>query len=119
MADNTANQAPTGPLPANYVTVNPAPANQAPAGRVPSLPAIWIGDLFQDGFVYFAYGANMSSWQMIDRCPGAISLGLGHLSHWTWFIDELGNSNIRYTPQEGNEIHVRPSPESPGVYGRL
>jgi gamma-glutamylcyclotransferase (GGCT)/AIG2-like uncharacterized protein YtfP len=30
-------------------------------------------------FLYFAYGSNMDAQQMMERCPGAVIIGAGHL----------------------------------------
>ncbi|KAI1475624.1 hypothetical protein K445DRAFT_20597 [Daldinia sp. EC12] len=48
----------------------------------------------QDGSLYFAYGSNLSSVQMRERCPMSTPLGLAHLSGWKWIINERGYANL-------------------------
>ncbi|KAI0454912.1 hypothetical protein F5B21DRAFT_224002 [Xylaria acuta] len=44
--------------------------------------------------LYFAYGSNLSTTQMQDRCPYSTPIGLAHLVGWTWIINERGYANI-------------------------
>ncbi|KAI8944357.1 hypothetical protein F4801DRAFT_572017 [Xylaria longipes] len=46
------------------------------------------------GRLYFAYGSNLSTTQMQDRCPHSTPIGLAHLTGWTWIINERGFANI-------------------------
>ncbi|KAI0853433.1 hypothetical protein F5Y00DRAFT_270616 [Daldinia vernicosa] len=48
----------------------------------------------RDGVLYFAYGSNLSSVQMRERCPRSTPIGLAYLSGWTWIINERGYANI-------------------------
>ncbi len=40
---------------------------------------------------YFAYGSNMASSQMADRCPGAVSLGAARLPGYRLAFDAWSN----------------------------
>ncbi|KAI3322946.1 hypothetical protein HD806DRAFT_523166 [Xylariaceae sp. AK1471] len=51
-------------------------------------------DKRQDGGLYFAYGSNLSTTQMQQRCPLSTPIGLAHLGGWTWIINERGYANI-------------------------
>ncbi|PHH73595.1 hypothetical protein CDD82_5377 [Ophiocordyceps australis] len=44
--------------------------------------------------LYFAYGSNLSTEQMQERCPGAQALGMGLLQGWQWIINQRGYANI-------------------------
>jgi gamma-glutamylcyclotransferase (GGCT)/AIG2-like uncharacterized protein YtfP len=44
--------------------------------------------------LYFAYGSNMASHQMLARCPGAHCLGPGELPGWRFFINRRGTASI-------------------------
>ncbi|PHH62941.1 hypothetical protein CDD81_6574 [Ophiocordyceps australis] len=44
--------------------------------------------------LYFAYGSNLSTEQMHERCPGAQALGLGKLQGWQWIINQRGYANV-------------------------
>ncbi|VUC31323.1 unnamed protein product [Clonostachys rosea] len=44
--------------------------------------------------IYFAYGSNLSTRQMLKRCPSSTPIGLGHLPGWKWIINERGYANI-------------------------
>jgi gamma-glutamylcyclotransferase len=45
--------------------------------------------------LYFAYGSNLSSSQMLKRCPNSTPVGLGYLSGWEWFVNTRGYANVR------------------------
>jgi len=49
--------------------------------------------------LYLAYGSNMSSAQMLRRCPGATPVGLGYLHGWEWLVNERGAANIVQVPR--------------------
>lgn len=49
--------------------------------------------------LYFAYGSNLSSAQMLRRCPGATPVGLGYLHGWEWLINERGFANVVEVPR--------------------
>lgn len=44
--------------------------------------------------VYFAYGSNLSTAQMLERCPNSTAIGLGFLKDWGWIINARGYSNV-------------------------
>ncbi|KAF1813133.1 hypothetical protein P152DRAFT_379166, partial [Eremomyces bilateralis CBS 781.70] len=43
---------------------------------------------------YFGYGSNMWQWQMSQRCPNSVYLGVGRLYGWRWIINERGYANV-------------------------
>ncbi|KAI0544238.1 hypothetical protein F4679DRAFT_565608 [Xylaria curta] len=51
-------------------------------------------DSQEKGLLYFAYGSNLSTTQMGNRCPSSTPIGLAHLTGWTWIINERGYANI-------------------------
>ncbi len=73
--------------------------------------------------LYFAYGSNLSPFQMNQRCPNSVPVGLAHLSDWRWLINERGYANIVKIdprPQPSGDGHDNsPATTSPGVYGVL
>ncbi|KAI8629836.1 hypothetical protein F5Y19DRAFT_432117 [Xylariaceae sp. FL1651] len=55
----------------------------------------------QEAVLYFAYGSNLSTTQMRQRCPRSPSIGLAYLSGWAWVINERGYANIvKRKPQD-------------------
>ncbi|MCJ1411492.1 hypothetical protein MMC19_005582 [Ptychographa xylographoides] len=44
--------------------------------------------------LYFAYGSNLSTTQMRQRCPSSTYIGVGLLVDWHWIINEKGYANI-------------------------
>ncbi|UNI21471.1 Cholestenol Delta-isomerase [Purpureocillium takamizusanense] len=44
--------------------------------------------------LYFAYGSNLSTRQMRQRCPFSTPVGLGFLEGWRWIINERGYANV-------------------------
>lgn len=60
--------------------------------------------------LYFAYGSNMSTAQMRQRCPLSTPVGLGLLEGWMWIINERGYANM---------VVARDGAEPGGVYGLL
>lgn len=44
--------------------------------------------------LYFAYGSNLSTEQMRERCPFSTAIGLGFLPGWRWHINERGFANV-------------------------
>ncbi|KAI1079060.1 hypothetical protein F5B20DRAFT_191376 [Whalleya microplaca] len=89
--------------------------------------------------LYFAYGSNLSTTQMHQRCPRSTPVGLGHLPGWKWIINERGYANIvQQQPQPQQQQQQQASSPSasattttttaaagnasagdPGVYGLL
>ena len=57
---------------------------------------------------YFAYGSNMASSQMADRCPGAISLGAARLPGYRLAFDAWSNRRgglvADVLPAPGSEV---------------
>jgi hypothetical protein len=53
--------------------------------------------------LYFAYGSNLSTDQMRDRCPFSTAVGLGKITGWRWIINRRGYANI---VREGGEDEV-------------
>jgi len=52
---------------------------------------------------YFAYGSNMSSKQMAQRCPQSRRLGPALLTGWCWFIAADGYASVRPNVQSSVE----------------
>ncbi|KAL7962693.1 hypothetical protein V8C34DRAFT_269560 [Trichoderma compactum] len=51
--------------------------------------------------LYFAYGSNLSTEQMRQRCPYSTAVGLGKITGWRWIINTRGYANI---VREGEDI---------------
>ncbi|KID73179.1 uncharacterized protein G6M90_00g087380 [Metarhizium brunneum] len=60
--------------------------------------------------LYFAYGSNLSTAQMRQRCPYSTPIGLGRLDGWTWLVNERGYANVVRAASGGGSC---------GVYGLL
>jgi len=74
--------------------------------------------------LYFAYGSNLSTTQMRQRCPFSTPVGLGFLEGWRWIINERGYANVvPMTPSPGGSGGEGSSSSSSnkkaGVYGLL
>ncbi|KFA67437.1 hypothetical protein S40285_00205 [Stachybotrys chlorohalonatus IBT 40285] len=75
--------------------------------------------------LYFAYGSNLSTAQMRERCPYSTPVGLGHLAGWRWIINERGFANIVQLPADMEKPSTsatderRVSANEWGVYGLL
>ena len=75
--------------------------------------------------LYFAYGSNLSTEQMRQRCPFSTPIGLGYLDGWKWFINQRGFANIIQVDDSDSDesIDKGKSPASStkeeGVYGLL
>ncbi|HDL17174.1 MAG TPA: gamma-glutamylcyclotransferase [Rhizobiales bacterium] len=52
---------------------------------------------------YFAYGSNMSSRQMSQRCPGARPVGSAQLRNWRFHVTTRGSASI--LPHDGGVVH--------------
>ncbi|KAI5459945.1 PrpF protein-domain-containing protein [Mariannaea sp. PMI_226] len=83
--------------------------------------------------LYFAYGSNLSTEQMRQRCPFSTPVGLAYLEGWKWFINGRGYANVaqldgdaeereedgvRYAESKGKG-KGRAVQEEKGVYGLL
>lgn len=57
---------------------------------------------------YFAYGSNMASSQMAERCPGAVSLGIARLPGYRLAFDAWSNRRgglvADVLPEPGSEV---------------
>jgi gamma-glutamylcyclotransferase len=70
--------------------------------------------------IYFAYGSNLSTLQMLRRCPSSVPVGLGYLAGWRWIINERGYANIvRVEDSHGSGKGKEARKEEEGVYGLL
>ncbi|KAL7947333.1 hypothetical protein V8C42DRAFT_317491 [Trichoderma barbatum] len=58
--------------------------------------------------LYFAYGSNLSTEQMRQRCPYSTAVGLGKISGWRWIINARGYANI---VREGEDEDVNEEEE--------
>ena len=52
---------------------------------------------------YFAYGSNMDSAQMSDRCPGAAFVGIAELPGYRFIINGRGVATI--VPESSESVH--------------
>ncbi|CAM1502906.1 Fc.00g076820.m01.CDS01 [Cosmosporella sp. VM-42] len=70
--------------------------------------------------LYFAYGSNLSTEQMRQRCPYSTAVGLGYLEGWKWFINERGFANISQLPIDDSPGSSKgKGKQEEGVYGLL
>lgn len=73
--------------------------------------------------LYFAYGSNLSSTQMAQRCPNSIAVGLASLPGWDWIINERRYANIvrcaAPSPNVSQSAKEQEEAVHPGVYGIL
>lgn len=60
--------------------------------------------------LYFAYGSNLSTEQMHERCPHATPVGIGHLPGWRWIINARGYANV---------VECETESDGEGVWGML
>jgi cation transport regulator ChaC len=68
--------------------------------------------------LYFAYGSNLSTEQMRQRCPFSTPIGLGYLAGWRWIINERGYANVVELAAHEDNKNKGKEKES-GVYGLL
>ncbi|KAF4985149.1 hypothetical protein FDECE_16782 [Fusarium decemcellulare] len=61
--------------------------------------------------LYFAYGSNLSTEQMLQRCPHSTPVGLAYLEGWKWIINGRGYANVVQLPFEEND--TRESADNP------
>lgn len=52
---------------------------------------------------YFAYGTNIDSIEMEDRCPGAVEVGTAVLSNYGFLINSRGVATV--VPTEGKIVY--------------
>lgn len=75
--------------------------------------------------LYFAFGSNLSTVQMRQRCPFSTPIGLGHLEGWKWLINERGYANVvkvtetEEATSEGSLSANKGKEKEYGVYGLL
>jgi gamma-glutamylcyclotransferase len=67
----------------------------------------------QDSTLYFAYGSNLSTTQMLERCPTTRPVGLAYLHGWKWLINERGYANIVQVPHSKPGVGSRDASSSP------
>ncbi|KAF5020785.1 hypothetical protein F66182_7180 [Fusarium sp. NRRL 66182] len=53
--------------------------------------------------LYFAYGSNLSTEQMRERCPYSTPVGLAHLKGWKWIINGRGYANVVQLPIDDDD----------------
>ncbi|KAM5358706.1 hypothetical protein ACJZ2D_015049 [Fusarium nematophilum] len=54
--------------------------------------------------LYFAYGSNLSTEQMRQRCPYSTPVGLAYLKGWKWIINARGYANVVQLPLEDDRL---------------
>ncbi|KAK7425009.1 hypothetical protein QQZ08_008405 [Neonectria magnoliae] len=73
--------------------------------------------------LYFAYGSNLSTEQMRQRCPYSTPVGLAHLEGWRWFINGRGYANVAQISTDDSNTGKGKSKATDaadeGVYGLL
>ncbi|KAL9469058.1 hypothetical protein ACSS6W_010752 [Trichoderma asperelloides] len=57
--------------------------------------------------LYFAYGSNLSTEQMRERCPYSTAVGLGKMTGWKWIINRRGYANIVKLGEEDEDAEMR------------
>lgn len=84
--------------------------------------------LMQDNLhevLYFAYGSNLSTEQMRQRCPYSTPVGLAYLEGWKWIINARGYANIVQLPLDDQDEAGKgkgkavDDDDEHGVYGLL
>ncbi|PRP79900.1 hypothetical protein PROFUN_12389 [Planoprotostelium fungivorum] len=53
--------------------------------------------------LYFAYGSNLSLFQMSQRCPSSTFVGVAHLPNFRWHINERGYASV--TPSALHSVY--------------
>ncbi|KAL6902987.1 hypothetical protein GGI43DRAFT_400897 [Trichoderma evansii] len=61
--------------------------------------------------LYFAYGSNLSTEQMRERCPYSTAVGLGKMTGWKWIINGRGYANIVELGKEDEDAEMREEDE--------
>lgn len=75
--------------------------------------------------LYFAYGSNLSTEQMRQRCPYSTPIGLGYLEGWKWLINERGFANVVQIDESDSDDStdkgksIASTAKDEGVYGLL
>ncbi|KAH7160005.1 hypothetical protein B0J13DRAFT_540141 [Dactylonectria estremocensis] len=70
--------------------------------------------------LYFAYGSNLSTEQMRQRCPYSTPVGLAYLEGWKWFINGRGYANVAQVASDDGEGKGKgKASNAEGVYGLL
>lgn len=64
--------------------------------------------------LYFGYGSNLWRYQMAQRCPTSVYLGVARLPNFKWIINERGYANVVESPSTSGETSTNGSDE---VYG--
>ncbi|KAI0473875.1 hypothetical protein GGR56DRAFT_676327 [Xylariaceae sp. FL0804] len=67
-------------------------------------------DSTRSAHLYFAYGSNLSTTQMRERCPHSAPLGLGHIAGWKWIINDRGYANIVVVAADAAAAAQPPAP---------
>ncbi|KAL7898494.1 hypothetical protein HDV63DRAFT_373910 [Trichoderma sp. SZMC 28014] len=62
--------------------------------------------------LYFAYGSNLSTDQMRERCPYSTAVGLGKMTGWKWIINRRGYANIVKLGEEDEDAEMREEGEN-------
>jgi gamma-glutamylcyclotransferase len=75
-----------------------------------------VMDESREEVLYFAYGSNLSTAQMLQRCPNSTPVGLGRLEGWKWFINQRGYANVA---RSSSSPEMPSPPEGDVVYGLL
>ncbi|KAL6800608.1 hypothetical protein GGI42DRAFT_343489 [Trichoderma sp. SZMC 28013] len=70
-----------------------------------------ITDENRSEILYFAYGSNLSTEQMRQRCPYSTAVGLGKVTGWRWIINTRGYANI---VREGDNIDMEENDDDKG-----
>ncbi|KAH7103372.1 AIG2 family protein [Auriculariales sp. MPI-PUGE-AT-0066] len=56
--------------------------------------------LQSDEAYYFAYGSNLSTEQMLARCPNSVPVALAYLPGYEWIINKRRYANIVLRPDQ-------------------
>lgn len=68
--------------------------------------------------LYFAYGSNLSTEQMRQRCPYSTPVGLAHLEGWKWFINGRGYANAAQVTLDDENYNDRQGSSSSSSKGK-
>ncbi|KAL7923507.1 hypothetical protein ACQKWADRAFT_51355 [Trichoderma austrokoningii] len=70
-----------------------------------------ITDVNRKEILYFAYGSNLSTEQMRERCPYSTAVGLGKMTGWKWIINRRGYANIVKLGKDDEDDEMREEDE--------